>query len=92
MVCPKCGSTDISITEEVYRHSNRILHKLVMLVLAVVGIIIIFNGENSMGWGIALIVSSFVYGIVVRIYEHIRSAKSRTKCICLKCRNKWYIS
>jgi len=92
VVCAKCGSNEVSITEEVYRHSNRILHKFIMLVIIVVGVIIIASGnEGSIGLGIMVILSSAVYRVVLRIYEHTRSAKSRTKCICLKCQNKWYI-
>jgi 4-hydroxy-3-methylbut-2-en-1-yl diphosphate synthase IspG/GcpE len=91
MVCPKCGGSDVSITEEVYQHSNKIFHKLVKIMLVIVGIIIISRGEESIALGIAVIFGSLVYGVVVRMYEHVRSAKSRTKCICLQCKNKWYI-
>jgi hypothetical protein len=89
MVCSNCGKSEVSITEEVYRHSNRLLHGTIIILMIVAAIY--FIGNDNVGMGMVLLLAIPVYRIIVRIYAGVRSHKSKTKCICLNCGHKWYI-
>ena len=88
--CPRCQSTNVVVTEEVFTRKGRAYYRfwqtVVMVVLVMVGTAI---GDLALGFFLGL-----GGGILVGIFSLINSGKkatSRTKISCIACKEKTYI-
>ena len=88
--CPKCQSTNVVVTEEVYVRKGRAYYRFwQFIVVASIMLIGIAVGDIILGFFGALI-----GGVIVSIFSLINASKkssSRTKISCLACKEKTYL-
>ena len=88
--CPRCQSTNVVVTEEVFTRKGRAYYRfwqtVVVVVFVLFGTVI---GDLALGFFLGL-----AGGILVGIFSLINSGKkatSRTKISCIACKEKTYI-
>ena len=88
--CPRCQSTNVVVTEEIFTRKGRVYYRfwqtVVVVVMVMFGMTI---GDVSTGIFLGL-----GGGLLVGIFSLINSGKkatSRTKISCVACKEKTYI-
>jgi uncharacterized membrane protein len=88
--CPKCQSTNVVVTEEIYVRKGRAYYRfwqfVVVVTIMLIGIAI---GEFALGF-----LGALTGGVIVSIFSLINASKksnSRTKISCLSCKEKTYL-
>jgi hypothetical protein len=88
--CPKCQSSNVVVTEEVYTRKGRTFYRFVQTILVIL-IIMIAYGFNELFLGILLAIAA---SIVISVFSLINASKraiSKTKLSCLDCKAKTYL-
>lgn len=88
--CPKCQSSNVVVTEEVYVRKGRAYYRFwQFIVVATIVFIGVTTGEIGLG-----ILGALIGGVIVSIFSLINASKksnSRTKISCLSCKEKTYL-
>jgi len=88
--CPKCQSSNVAVTEEVYTRKGRAYYRFLQVVLSFVIILFFFSIEEyATGFLSAIGVSIIIW--VLSLINASKRATSRTKLSCLLCKHKTYI-
>jgi len=88
--CPRCLSTNIVVTEEVFTRKGRLYYRFWQTVIVVMMVMFgVAIGDLALGFFLGL-----GGGLLVGIFSLINSGKkatSRTKISCISCKEKTYI-
>jgi predicted nucleic-acid-binding Zn-ribbon protein len=88
--CPKCQSSNVAVTEEVYTRKGRAYYRFLQVVFTLLILIFFFsNQEYATGFVSVIGVNIIIW--VLSLINASKRATSKTKISCLECKYKTYI-
>lgn len=89
--CPKCNSTNVVVTEEVYTRKGNAYYRFWQFIVVVAMIGLGFAIQNPALGFLLGIGGSIMVGVFALINSG-KKANSRTKLSCLQCQQKTYLN